>query len=232
MNIIVDLYVKLVWIVDSLYNVYANLIMKADSYRNLDKINLNKKRVDDIFYDYIVDKNFYYYIQFYINCFNIVFFTNHNPLNVDSMIAQIEDICFIKQARYRIKSPESIKNKLNKYINCKENGKIKIKKCLNDLFGIRFIINDYGKFREEFIDYLNMCIDKKKFKSKIKLISKGYENTDSLYVADHIYYSSENNNIFPIELQIWDSENAERNEESHIKYKRDYINWSNQYTDI
>ena len=124
LNIMIDNYVRLVGIVDSLYYVYENLIIKTDRYKNLNKINLNKKRVDDIFSDYIVDKKFNDYIQFYINSFNNVFFTN--DFKVDSILVQIEEgIYFVKQARYRIKSPESIMNKLAKYTDRKENCKIK-----------------------------------------------------------------------------------------------------------
>ena len=233
LNIMIDNYVRLVGIVDSLYYVYENLIIKTDRYKNLNKINLNKKRVDDIFSDYIVDKKFNDYIQFYINSFNNVFFTN--DFKVDSILVQIEEgIYFVKQARYRIKSPESIMNKLAKYTDRKENGKIKINKCLNDLFGIRFIIDDYNKLRREFIDYLDIRVNQEiGFRNKIKLTSKGYNNIDSPYIADHVYFSSRlNNNIFPIELQIWDSVNLERNEKSHVIYKREYTNWAYQYNDI
>ena len=86
LNIMIDNYVRLVGIVDSLYYVYENLIIKTDRYKNLNKINLNKKRVDDIFSDYIVDKKFNDYIQFYINSFNNVFFTN--DFKVDSILVQ------------------------------------------------------------------------------------------------------------------------------------------------
>lgn len=229
----IDNYVRLVGIVDSLYYVYENSIIKTDSYKNLDKINLNKKRVDDIFSNYIVDKEFNDYIQFYINSFNNVFITNDLKA-VDNILSQIEEgIYFVKQARYRIKSPESIMNKLAKYTDRKENGKIKINKCLNDLFGIRFIIDDYNKLRREFIDYLDIRINQEgKFRNKIKLTSKGY-NDISPYIADHVYFSSRlNNNIFPIELQIWDSLNTELNERSHKIYKRGYMDWTNQYNDI
>ena len=234
MNLVetLDKYIKLIKVIDSLYYAYQFFIVKSDDYKSLDKINLNKKRIDDIFYNYIVDKNFNKYIQFYMDSFNKL--SLMDEIKIDGILRKIENLGFIKQARYRIKSPESIVNKLSKYMDEKENGKIKIKKCLNDLFGIRFIIDDYNKIRDEFIYCLNICIDKEEsFKSKIKLTSKGYNNIDSPYIADHVYFSSRlNNNIFPIELQIWDSVNLERNEKSHVIYKREYINWADQYNDI
>ena len=234
MNLVetLDKYIKLIKVIDSLYYAYQFFIVKSDDYKSLDKINLNKKRIDDIFYNYIVDKNFNKYIQFYMDSFNKL--SLMDEIKIDGILRKIENLGFIKQARYRIKSPESIVNKLSKYMDEKENGKIKIKKCLNDLFGIRFIIDDYNKIRDEFIYCLNICIDKEEsFKSKIKLTSKGYNNIDSPYIADHVYFSSRlNNNIFPIELQIWDSVNLERNEKSHVIYKREYTNWADQYNDI
>mgnify|MGYP005796977333 FL=1 len=234
MNLVetLDKYIKLIKVIDSLYYAYQFFIVKSDDYKSLDKINLNKKRIDDIFYNYIVDKNFNKYIQFYMDSFNKL--SLMDEIKIDGILRKIENLVFIKQARYRIKSPESIVNKLSKYMDEKENGKIKIKKCLNDLFGIRFIIDDYNKIRDEFIYCLNICIDKEEsFKSKIKLTSKGYNGIDSPYVADHIYYSSKSHNdIFPIELQIWDSVNLDRNEKSHVIYKREYTNWADQYNDI
>lgn len=234
MNLVetLDKYIKLIKVIDSLYYAYQFFIVKSDDYKSLDKINLNKKRIDDIFYNYIVDKNFNKYIQFYMDSFNKL--SLMDEIKIDGILRKIENLGFIKQARYRIKSPESIVNKLSKYMDEKENGKIKIKKCLNDLFGIRFIIDDYNKIRDEFIYCLNICIDKEEsFKSKIKLTSKGYNGIDSPYVADHIYYSSKSHNdIFPIELQIWDSVNLDRNEKSHVIYKREYTNWADQYNDI
>lgn len=224
--------IQLIEIIDSIYYIYEKLLIESHDYKELSKINLNKIRVDDVFKNYIIDKEFNMYIQFYINSFNK--FSIYEELQMEDIFNKLEKIYFIKQARYRTKAIESINEKLNIYTSKKENGKIKIKKCLNDLFGMRIVIINYNEIRNKFIDCLNVHInDSNSFKSKVKFTVKGYDKVNAPYIADHIYYSSKlYNNIFPMELQIWDSINMEFNKKSHEEYKRGYKNWSNQYSDI
>ena len=49
------------------------------------------------------------------------------------------------------------------------------------------------------------------------------------YRGYHIYFKQEKNIYFPIELQVWDSEDEINNYKSHKIYKEDYISWSEKY---
>lgn len=231
-NKLIDRCIQLIKIVDSVYYLYEKLLLKNDDYKELNKINLNKIRVDDVFKNYVIDKEFNMYIQFYIRSFNM--FSIYEGLQIENIFNQLEKIYFTRQARYRTKAIESVNEKLNIYTNKKENGKIKIKKCLNDLFGVRFVIINYNEIRNEFIDFLDEHMKEiSSFNSKVKFTVKGYGEVNAPYIADHVYYSSKlYNNIFPMELQIWDNNNMELNEKSHKEYKRGYKNWSNQYNNI
>ena len=53
----------------------------------------------------------------------------------------------------RVKALNSIQNKIEKYKNKKESGKIPIKKCLNDIFGLRIILNKSISY-DEIIKYI------------------------------------------------------------------------------
>ena len=105
--------------------------------KKLNKINLNKVRVDNIFKNYIIDKEFNRYVQFYIESLNKFFCEDIKTINI---FRKLNEINFIEPLRYRVKSTDSINGKLNSYTCKKECGKIKIKKCLNNLFGMKIVI--------------------------------------------------------------------------------------------
>ncbi|MDU8924661.1 hypothetical protein RYD26_07020 [Pasteurellaceae bacterium LIM206] len=44
------------------------------------------------------------------------------------------------------------------------------------------------------------------------------------YIGIHIYFKNSSNFYYPWELQVWDNKDAERNIQSHINYKRNFIN--------
>lgn len=113
----------------------------------------------------------------------------------------------------RVKALNSIEYKLDNYIRNHEEGRIPLKKCLNDLLGIRIVID--AEFEHEDVkNYMQMhfpsykCIDSSK----------------NGYIATHIYF--ENGNIyFPWELQVWQKKAEKKNYESHRTYKQDYTMW-------
>lgn len=115
----------------------------------------------------------------------------------------------------RVKAQNSIEYKIENYIRTHEGGNIPIKKCINDLFGIRIVIDEEFSF-ENVKEYVKnnypqyKCIDSSK----------------SEYRATHIYFEK-NNYSFPWELQVWSSFDEEKNYESHRKYKQEYTNWEN-----
>lgn len=113
----------------------------------------------------------------------------------------------------RVKAQNSIEFKLENYANNHEGGRIPLKKCLNDLLGIRIVIEDEFSHQDvkEYVE--------KKF--------HGYKCIDSSklsYTATHIYFEN-GNAYFPWELQIWMKRDEKNNFNSHKKYKQDYTRW-------
>ena len=116
----------------------------------------------------------------------------------------------------RVKAQNSIEFKLENYITNHEGGRIPLKKCLNDLLGIRIVIDDDFTYKEikqymneNFPDY--KCIDSSKLS----------------YNATHIYFEN-GNLVFPWELQIWNKKDEKNNFISHKEYKQDYTKWENE----
>lgn len=117
----------------------------------------------------------------------------------------------------RVKASNSIAFKIRRYQSEKrhEYGRVPIHKCLNDLFGIRIILDqplslyDVRSILNELSPKLNRrCMDSSKF---------GYK-------AIHLYFFV-NNYVFQWELQIWCKENESSNLESHKEHKQDYTSW-------
>lgn len=118
----------------------------------------------------------------------------------------------------RIKNDNSLQDKIDRY-NREEHhnyGKNPINKCLNDILGIRIIV-------EEDIDYEAL---KLYLKEKYNDIRTTVSNpTGSNYIAVHVYFGRGDNTNFRWELQIWDNKHAKANEESHRIYKQNYKVW-------
>ena len=115
----------------------------------------------------------------------------------------------------RIKGYVSLESKIDKYIYLKkEQGKIPINKCLNDLFGMRFTIFDQNTYNE--IDSLI----KKEFPD-MKLELRELHSTNFVYRAKHLYLKKDNFN-FQWELQLWYQGNEEENKRSHNEKDEHY----------
>ncbi len=130
------------------------------------------------------------------------------------------DLNFIKYEKSsvtsRVKAQNSIEFKLDNYVTNHESGKIPLKKCLNDLLGIRIVIDDSFShadvkqyMEEKFPQY--KCIDSSKLS----------------YIATHVYFEN-GNTFFPWELQIWTKKNEKSNLASHREYKQDYTKWERE----
>lgn len=128
--------------------------------------------------------------------------------------------------RLRIKQKESIQNKLIHYFHKTEGGKMGIQKCLNDLLGFRIIIDNLDVKSDELVKMLDML------KEELSLM-RWYNRDDSGYKGIHIYFKNRNNNFFPWELQIWNRDDAIKNEESHKVHaaKRSYTTWPKEYNE-
>lgn len=125
--------------------------------------------------------------------------------------------------RYRIKQSESINEKLLYYMSEKHQfGKIPLNKCLNDFLGFRILVSD--------LDDVYNSLDTN---DNLKTIVKMYLRKDGNYKGLHLYFKNGNNRFFPWELQIWDINQASRNELSHKehKQKRKYISLPQNYHD-
>lgn len=117
----------------------------------------------------------------------------------------------------RVKAQNSIEQKINNYMTERhEYGEIPMKKCFNDLYGIRIIFEEEVNHKEieefinsRFCEYDLKCIDSSKPEG---------------YVATHIYFQKDNKS-FSWELQIWDKSHEESNISLHRQYKQAYTKW-------
>lgn len=125
----------------------------------------------------------------------------------------------IPNVEIRIKHINSIDYKINNYKTAlkHEYGAIPIIKSLNDIMGVRIILNESISYKEV-VDYI------KNHYPSCKVIKA--ERTGG-YIAIHIYYHSSNFS-FPWELQIWDKQHAISNKISHSLYKQEYTSWENE----
>ena len=119
---------------------------------------------------------------------------------------------------FRVKTRNSITYKINNYITNHDQGKIPVNKCINDLFGIRIILDgDYNY--NEIRDFVN------KNYPDLKCICS--DKMD--YIATHIYFKRKGDNTaFRWELQVWLLKNEQKNIESHRKYKQGYVDWEKE----
>ena len=120
----------------------------------------------------------------------------------------------------RVKAQNSIQYKIANYISNHEDGKVPIKKCINDLFGIRIVLEERIEVKEikEYINNLGI-------KDVINI--KCIDSSKGEYKATHIYFHTDNY-TFPWELQVWCKEDEKANLESHSKYKQGYTKWEEE----
>ena len=183
---------------------YSEFNEKWKINENYDKINLNKYEVRNLLDNETLLNNVFNYREF-INENNIKLIMDFKKFNTNTIKVNI-----------RAKTKNSIEYKIKNYTQNHEEGKIPINKCLNDLFGIRFITQKNLSYEEI-----------------AKLINEKYNNLKCIdsskkeYKATHIYFK-EDNYLFQWELQIWNKEDEINNINSHEKYKQDYIKWERE----
>lgn len=137
-------------------------------------------------------------------------------LQVMSTVEINNKINIYKKAKFigRVKTEDSIYNKI--YMKANESkGKFSINGCLNDLLGFRLIDPYYKDNYEGFKEQL-IYLESNGYKLRhLERLNKGYK-------AYHIYFKKDNKS-FPIELQIWDKENEEKNISLHEEHKQNYV---------
>ena len=114
----------------------------------------------------------------------------------------------------RIKTINSIQYKIENYYKNHLQGKIPINKCLNDIVGVRIIL-------EEDITLFQIFEWLKQEFPELKVIP-AYRNE---YKAIHVYFGKGNSYLFQWELQIWLQKDSYTNLTSHQTYKQEYIKW-------
>ncbi|HGO5815109.1 TPA: GTP pyrophosphokinase [Mannheimia haemolytica] len=114
---------------------------------------------------------------------------------------------------YRVKTSESIIYKIKRFQERSEG--YPVNSILNDIFGARIIVDT------ETIAQVMERLDEWKEKYGLK---NWYLRDKEEYIGIHIYFKNASNFYYPWELQIWDQKDAEKNIQSHRKYKRNFIN--------
>lgn len=174
-----------------------------------DSINLKKKTVRD------ADDTLYKI------CFSYISYINRVQDKIESAFRLRYKYVLIES---RTKSFNSVIDKIERYKNSErhKNGKTPLNKCLNDLFGIRMILDMPISFSvlNEFLTGSICDINGIKFYVRDASNSLGYK-------ATHIIFKY-NNFCFPWELQIWNPENVNKNRKLHKKYKQGYTSWENE----
>ncbi|KYG90886.1 hypothetical protein A0U40_17610 [[Bacillus] sp. KCTC 13219] len=175
------------------------------------KYNLKRKQVRHICSEKTkIDQSFLDYMNFYCD---------------ELMMVQFSETLLDLSSEYnlttRIKHPDSRISKMLHYRFYKlEQGSVNLNKCLNDLFGLRIIVNDFEHSKEN-VMYLDNLLEK----SNIKV----HNSCKNEYKATHLYFNNGNNLYFPWELQIWNSIDYEANIKSHAEHKQGYTKWPNNY---
>lgn len=199
------MYNDLKLIIDFILSNYQKACIDWDKHcKDTYSINLKSKTVKNINEDSKIVEYIYDYLNFIVNI----------SINID-----FDSLRFEKSIiRSRVKNRNSIDTKIKIY-SSEEHffGQIPIKKCLNDLYGFRIVIDDIFDFAEI-----------KAFISNNYPFLKCIDSSKNGYYATHIYFSKNGcNRFFPLELQIWNINNEESNLNSHKKYKQSYTKWEN-----
>jgi hypothetical protein len=170
--------------------------------------NLDKKYVSDIVKENSSNELFKYILQYR-----------------DFLSGNMTDYSFEllnRNLECRIKTRNSIEDKLARYMKKKSqgeesSGKFPLKKCLNDLYGVRYYVQKDTLELDEIKNHLKNTFPD----FRIIDASKGD------YKAIHVYFHKDNFS-FPWELQVWNQQDAALNKESHKKHKQGYTQWEKE----
>lgn len=190
------------------YSYYCNEWIEAQ-----DSLNLKKIQICDI---YIPTNSVEYQIEEKFERYMLGFRDGLDNLYFDVLTEIYNHINLDKKAKVmaRVKTVESIIDKIQRKIKV-EDGKFSINKYLNDLLGFR-IIDPY--YKDNILGIINLLESYKK--QGYTIINKKRSNNG--YEGYHIYFKK-GNLVFPIEIQIWDKKNEQKNIQSHRVYKQSYL---------
>nr|DAP37312.1 MAG TPA: hypothetical protein [Caudoviricetes sp.] len=186
--------------IEDMLSIHSSIEKKWIEYLRKEQIetkNFNSLKVYKIF----EDESILGYIRKYIN------FINKQAV----LITACFDYKIID--RTRVKDSLSIEQKVYAYCCKPERGRIKIHKCLNDLFGVRIVLNDTFDC-ESLLQSL-----RKNFPEKVIITNSSKPDG---YKAIHVYTPAMNGH-FKWELQIWDRESYALNISLHESHKRQYL---------
>lgn len=190
-------------LIDYIQSVYTEITDEWLHIANV-KINMKKSFVADIDADGAIYQSIVEYVQL----------LNERSAKIT---LQLSSVCSCRVTS-RVKTQNSIESKIQNYKTERhERGKVPINKCINDLFGVRILLeiplpfNEIRTFVEDTYQGKYRCVNS----------SKGE------YRAVHLYFK-ENNQSFPWELQIWNVQDAARNFASHKRYKQEYTTWEKE----
>ena len=132
----------------------------------------------------------------------------HEAINDYLYRADLYDVAYF----YRVKTSESILDKIERF-SLRSEG-YPVNSILNDIFGARIIVSS---------DDISQVMEKlDEWKEKYGL-KNWYLRDKEEYIGIHIYFKNSSNFYYPWELQIWDEKDAEKNIQSHRKYKRNFV---------
>lgn len=200
-NNLIETLKDIIIFIQNKYDEISEEWIKNDKYIEL---NMKKNKIEDIY----TNEKILGHILNYRN------FINDRAIEITSSIRSINTNNIIQ---CRVKALNSVQYKIENYKKNHEEGKIPIRKCLNDLYGIRLITDEQLEYEEikHFIEenFPNLkCINAKR----------------GDYQAIHIYFGNDNNKKFQWELQLWDKQHEESNYLSHAKHKQGYTKWENE----
>jgi len=204
-NTIVD-YAELDILIEKIIEKHNSVYEKWKNSDNFRNVNLKKYLVSDI-----MDNSHPDYLEY---IFKYRSFLNDNIIFITTDFLD-------NNYEYRVKTQNSTESKLSTYMGNdntlkRENlgGKVPINKCLNDLFGIRYVFRNRSYEFIKIIEHINEVFP------KLKVI----DSSKNGYKAVHVYFKVDNFS-FPWELQIWNEEDYSQNKSSHGIYKQEYTTW-------
>lgn len=193
-------------LISEMYKIHEDICFKWENFCNENNIsifNQKKREVSDILKDENISQAIYSYQEFLLD----------KSSNISSQLKECG------ASKCRVKARNSIEDKIARYIHSAEKGASPIKKCLNDIFGVRILTDrEYTTTEIEKIIYENCGYGKE----ELRVINSNKPNQS--YLGTHIYFHKDNFN-YDWELQIWYRAYAQSNEASHKEYKQGYTMW-------
>lgn len=176
---------------------YQSDFLKDYRLKNLKKWDVQQAIKDQFFMQKLIPK-YREDIQFKISADLLKFMLDYNNFNI----------------RYRTKLKDTIIMKLLHYAYKEKNTHgLYVSKCLNDIFGVRIVLDGVTSN----YDKINVLLENLR---EQKIISRYYYRSDKGYKAFHCYFQM-NNKVLPWELQIWDTQDRESNIISHKQHESD-----------